>query len=180
LEDLSLHILDIAENSIAAGAKNLEISIREDTTEDMLTIQITDDGKGMSADELRKAGDPFYTTRTTRRIGLGLALLDEAARAANGKMEIHSEPGAGTSVRATFQLSHVDRKPLGKMADTIIALIACSRGTEIIYRHERNERTVLFDTREFKAKLSAGPLSSPEVLNFIQSHLIQQEERLDH
>ena len=127
MEDLSLHILDVAENAITAGAENISIVVQDDVARDLLTIEITDDGKGMGEDALEKASDPFYTTRTTRKVGLGLALLKEAAAMANGQVDIRSAPNRGTTVRATFQLSHIDRKPLGKMADTITALLATRR-----------------------------------------------------
>lgn len=177
MEDLSLHILDIAENSIAAGAKSLEISIREDASEDMLTIEIVDDGKGMSADELRKACNPFYTTRTTRKIGLGLALLDEAARAANGQMKIHSEPGTGTSVSATFQLSNIDRKPLGDIAETLVALITRTPEADIKYTHQRDGWKFVFDTRDVREILGELPINSPSPLAFIRKYISEHLER---
>src|SRR5512142_3272074 len=119
MEDLSLHILDIAENAINAGATAITIDIEENSAEDTLTIEITDNGCGMDADTLKHALDPFYTTRTTRRVGLGLPMLQEAATAANGFVDLRSVPGFGTAVRATFQSSHIDRKPLGDIAETI-------------------------------------------------------------
>jgi signal transduction histidine kinase len=102
MEDLSLHILDVAENSISSSAGRIEIRINEDAENDVLTIEIKDDGKGMDEQTLQKALDPFFTTRTTRRVGLGLPLLAQAARETDGKIELHSSPGQGTTVRATF------------------------------------------------------------------------------
>ena len=178
MEDLSLHILDIAENSIAAGARNLTIVICEDVADDLLSLEITDDGKGMSADIVRRAADPFYTTRTTRSVGLGLALLGEAAAAANGALTIRSEPERGTTIRATFQLSHIDRKPLGNMAETVTALIATHRGMNILYRHMRNGTTVLFDTKEIQHETGGAPLDSVEALRVIREHLNREEQTL--
>jgi len=123
MEDLSLHVLDIAENSIAAGAKHVEIRVRESRREDRLSIEIIDNGRGMSEDMLQKATDPFFTTRTTRRVGLGLSLFEQAAKRAGGEFKIASCPGAGTKVTGVFQYSHVDRQPLGDMDQTILALV---------------------------------------------------------
>jgi anti-sigma regulatory factor (Ser/Thr protein kinase) len=180
MEDLSLHILDIAENSIAAGARNLGIIVREDHSEDLLRVEITDDGKGMSPEVAEKAADPFSTTRTTRRVGLGLALLHEAAVTANGAMEIHSVLGRGTTITATFQLSHIDRKPLGRMAETIMALIASSAGVDILYTHSRDGKTVVLDTKEIRRQLAGIALNSVEALSVIREHLIQEEDTLAH
>ncbi len=152
MEDLSLHILDIAENSISGSAKRIEIRIDEDRTEDLLTIEIRDDGKGMDEQTLQKALDPFFTTRTTRRVGLGLPLLAQAARESDGRIELDSKPGRGTTVRATFTYSHVDRKPLGDIDETICTLVAGHPEIDILYEHKRNGSIYHFDTRETNRK----------------------------
>ncbi|MDO9123642.1 MAG: ATP-binding protein, partial [Deltaproteobacteria bacterium] len=123
MEDLSLHILDIVENAIAAKARRIEVSVVEEPGEDRLTIEIKDDGFGMDEAVRQKAVDPFFTTRTSRRVGLGLSLLAQAAQEAGGKLEIESRPEDGTKVRATFQYGHIDRKPLGSMTETIAMLV---------------------------------------------------------
>jgi anti-sigma regulatory factor (Ser/Thr protein kinase) len=180
MEDLSLHILDIAENSIAAGARNVSIAIHEDIPRNLLSIEIADDGKGMSAEVAERAADPFYTTRTTRRIGLGLALLREAATAANGTMDIRSTPGSGTTIRATFRLGHIDRKPLGSMTETIIALLVTSADIDILYTHTRKGRTVVFDTKEIRHQLGDLSLNSTGAVSLIRDYLSQEEETLAH
>jgi anti-sigma regulatory factor (Ser/Thr protein kinase) len=180
MEDLSLHILDVAENAITAGAENISIVVQEDVARDLLTIEITDDGKGMGEDALEKASDPFYTTRTTRKVGLGLALLKEAAAMANGQVDIRSAPNRGTTVRATFQLSHIDRKPLGKMADTITALLATRSDINISYRHEREGGILQFDTKELKRRLDGLPLNTVRTLSFLNKYLNQEEDNLSH
>ena len=124
MEDLSLHILDIAENSVAAAARGIQILINEDSIGDKLYLEIRDDGEGMEEEAKAKVLDPFFTTRTTRRIGLGLPLLAQAARDSGGDLEVESAPGEGTTVRARFQLSHPDRKPLGDVASTLGAILA--------------------------------------------------------
>lgn len=180
MEDLSLHILDIAENAVAAGARNISIAVDEDSALDRLSIEIADDGRGMSTDEVQRAADPFYTTRTTRRIGLGLALLQQAASAAGGTMAINSVPGSGTTVRATFQLSHIDRKPLGCMTATIISLIAAPSETDILYTHTRNDKTIVFDTKEVRHQLAGMSLNSVGALSLMRDYLSQEEDALAH
>lgn len=178
MEDLSLHILDIAENSIDAGAKNIEITVIEDTAGDILSIELTDDGKGMTREAVESATDPFFTTRTTRRVGLGLPLLREAAEAANGSLIVRSAPGEGTTVLATFQLSHIDRKPLGLMADTIVALIATPREIDIIYSHIRDGRTVALDTKALRRQLPGRRLHSVRALTIVREYLSTEESTL--
>jgi len=180
MEDLSLHILDVAENAIAAGARNITIAVDEDLTRDMLSIVIADDGSGMSAEAAQQAADPFYTTRTTRRVGLGLALLQQAASAANGTMAIDSVPGSGTTIRATFQLNHIDRKPLGCMTATIISLMAAPSETDILYTHARDGRTIVFDTREIRHQLAGMSLNSVGALSLMRDYLSQEEDTLAH
>jgi len=175
MDDLSLHILDIAENSLAAGATRIAIVIVEDSVQDRLTLEIADNGRGMDASELARAADPFYTTRTTRRVGLGLSLLDAAARAAAGSLTVHSTPGVGTKVVATFQLSHIDRKPLGSMAETISTLVAARPEMELTYRHDRDGRSLLFSTEDIRRQLDGQPANSPETLRFIRAYVAQEE-----
>jgi hypothetical protein len=174
---LSLHILDIAENSITAGAHTVEIVVREESAQDMLMIEISDDGKGLDPEAVRQAAGPFYTTRTTRRVGLGLALLDEAAKATGGSMTVQSTPGVGTKVTASFHLSHIDCKPIGNIADTITALIG-RPSVDILYRHERNGEVVLFNTKSFKQLFDDMPMNSAQTLNFIRAYLTQEEDDL--
>jgi signal transduction histidine kinase len=148
VEDLSLHILDIAENSIGASAKRIEIKIHEDTQKDLLIIEITDDGRGMDEETRRKALNPFFTTRTTRKVGLGLPLLAEAARACDGGLELRSEPGKGTAVRAVFRHSHPDRQPLGDVYETIRMILIGNPEIELRFEHKKDDSIYHFDTRD--------------------------------
>jgi signal transduction histidine kinase len=148
MEDLSLHILDIAENSIAAAAKTIEIIIDEDREKDLLTIEIKDDGKGMDQKALRKALDPFFTTRKTRRVGLGLSFLAQAAEESGGKIELKSIPNKGTTTRATFRLSHPDCKPMGDINETMRTLIISHPEINFVFEHHRDNSIYRFDTRE--------------------------------
>lgn len=148
MEDLSLHILDVAENSIMASAGKVEIKISEDKTSDLLTLEISDDGRGMDEETLKKALDPFFTTRTTRRVGLGLSMLAQAARESGGKMDVSSHPNEGTVVRATFRLSHPDCKPMGDIAETIRTLVVAHPEIDFIFEHTCNGSIYRFDSRE--------------------------------
>ena len=152
MEDLSLHILDIAENSISASAKRIEIRIDEDQAKDLLTIEIKDDGKGMDEQTLQKVLDPFFTTRTTRRVGLGLSLLAQAARETDGTIELDSKNGEGTTVKVSFRFSHPDRKPMGDIDETLRTLVVGHAGIDFLYEHKKNNSIYLFDTRETDRK----------------------------
>lgn len=176
MEDLSLHILDVAENSINAGAKNIEIMIVEDNARDLMAIEIKDDGCGMDPATLERAKDPFYTTRTTRKVGLGLAFFEESAKAAGGTIRMQSSPGKGTNVVVTFRLNHIDRKPLGDIAETIVTLLVGHSDIDLVYRHFRDGASVVFDTKEFKQLLNGAPIDDIEILGIIKQYLHQEEK----
>jgi hypothetical protein len=169
LEDLSLHILDIGENSIASGASLVHITIDENTRENTLLLEIRDNGTGLDEEAQKNALDPFYTTKGTRSVGLGLPMLAQAAREAGGELNLRSEEGKGTTVSARFVLDHIDRKPLGNIAETLVALIA-AKGEEMdfLYRHVKNGKDFLLDTREVKAELKDVPITHPRVLNYLK------------
>lgn len=172
MEDLSLHILDVVENGTAAGATLVEIRITEETAADRLEIRIKDNGRGMDAAMAAAATDPFVTTRTTRRVGLGLPLLKMAAEETGGELALTSEPGVGTEVVASFQSSHIDCKPLGDIAGTMVALIIGNPEIEFVYEYRRNGDLIELDTRELKEQLGGEvPISNPAVLNMIREHL---------
>jgi len=168
VQDLSLHILDIVENSLAAGARRVEIRIEEDLQKDRLTIEIMDDGCGMDEAMAKQALDPFFTTKTTRRVGLGLPLLREACRICEGELCLQSCPGEGTTVRATFQHSHIDRKPIGQMGDTLIALIVGHPEVDLLYEHRKDGKVFSLDTREIKSDLGDVPLNAPQVVSALR------------
>ena len=121
--DLSLHLMDIMQNSVVVDSTYVEVRICAEKKKNLLTISVKDDGWGMSPETLKKVSDPFYTTRTTRKAGLGIPLLTDAAQMAGGEVRIESEPGAGTTTTATFQIDNIDRKPLGDVADTMTVSI---------------------------------------------------------
>jgi len=152
MEDLSLHILDIVENSIRASAKRIEIRIEENIEKDYLTLEIEDNGQGMDEETIKRALDPFFTTKTARRVGLGLPLLYQAARESAGKLEITSEVGKKTIIRAIFQYSHPDRKPLGNIRETLLTLAVSYPEVHFVYEHKKEDTTYRWDTKEIKDK----------------------------
>lgn len=160
MEDLSLHILDIAENSVAANADMIEIRISEDKGKDLLSIEVIDNGVGMDKETLDKALDPFYTSKTVRRFGFGLSLLSVAAKAANGHLSVRSKKGEGTKIRADFQHSHIDRQPLGDIGQTIITLIIGNPEIDFIFEHKRNGHSCSLDTRSIRTQLNEMPINS--------------------
>jgi anti-sigma regulatory factor (Ser/Thr protein kinase) len=171
MEDLSLHILDIAENSVAAQASRIEIRVSEDKGKDLLSVEVIDNGIGMDGETQKRALDPFFTTKKVRRFGLGLSLLSESAKAANGQLSISSKRGKGTRVRADFQYSHIDRKPLGNIGQTIITLVIGNPGIEILYVHKKNGQRYIFDTRKVRSQLKYIPIKSLDGIRMIKEEL---------
>lgn len=178
MRELSMHILDIAQNSIAAGAKLVRIDVVEDATADTMMISVADDGSGMDPGAARQIRDPFVTSRTTRQVGLGIPLFAAAAERCGGNLDIESALGAGTTVRAIFGLSHIDRAPLGDMAGTLMALSVCNPDVDFVYNRKRGDSSFHFDTREIRAELDGVPLSDPEVAAFIRNYVEQGERGL--
>jgi len=173
LQELALHVLDLAQNAVEAGARHVGIEVVEDLAGDRLTIRVTDDGRGMDEETARKASDPFYTTRATRRVGLGLSLLRAAAEAAGGGMSIRSEPGRGTTVEVTFQRSHLDRAPLGDVPNTLLVLVAGNPEITFSYRHVVDGREFVFDGAEFRAALGDLSPQHPAVLRWLRQALAE-------
>uniref|UniRef100_A0A7V1EIC0 histidine kinase n=1 Tax=candidate division WOR-3 bacterium TaxID=2052148 RepID=A0A7V1EIC0_UNCW3 len=169
MQDLSLHILDIVENSIDAGATKIEIMIDEDIEHNQLKIKIKDNGKGMDKETLKKVLDPFYTTKTVRRVGLGLSLFAQTVKEAEGEIEIKSELKKGTAVSANLKYNHIDRKPMGNIIETIMALLATkAQGIDFIYVHRKNKNEFVLNTKEIKTKLDGVMINEPEVLKFLR------------
>lgn len=177
MEDLSLHILDVVENGTAAGATFIEIEIRKESKADLLEIRIRDNGKGMDAEMLAHVCDPFITTRTTRRVGLGLSLLQQAAEETGGHLDIKSELGKGTEVRAVFSESHIDRKPLGDIGATIVTLIQGNPDIDFRYTSKFDERETEVDTREIRKEIGSEiTLNNPTIINLIRQVLKNEKE----
>ena len=174
MKELSLNILDITENSVKAGATLTEISITE--SENKLVISIKDDGCGMSEDIVRSVVDPFYTTRTTRKVGMGVPLFKMAAEQTGGKLEIISDTGEdhGTTVTAYFYKDHLDFTPLGDVISTVTTLIQGHPDTDFLFTHLIDDKEIRLDTRELRAVLEGVPLNTYDVLEWIRGFLEEQ------
>ena len=168
MRELSLHLLDIAENSVNAKAGNVEILVSEDTRTDRLRMTIQDDGEGMDAETVARVTDPFVTSRTTRKVGLGLPFLKMAAESCNGYLTVQSQKGVGTRVEVEFQLSHIDRMPLGDLTGTILSLVIGFPQVHWTFTYRGNDHEFIFDDRLIKAKLNGVSLCEPEVLKYLR------------
>jgi anti-sigma regulatory factor (Ser/Thr protein kinase) len=171
LKELSLHILDIAENSVNAGATKIEILVSENFNKDELIIKIRDNGKGMSAEELKNIADPFITSRTTRKVGLGIPFLKAAAEACEGGFEIRSEKGIGTEVKVRFKHSHIDRMPLGDLKSTWLNLLIGYPKVHWILDYSMNTKTYRLDDQPIKEVLNDVPLSDPQVIGYLKNEI---------
>ena len=169
MRELALHLLDIAENSVSAHADTIWITVEEDTRSDRLRMSVNDNGMGMDAVMLARVTDPFTTSRTTRKVGLGIPLLKAAAEACNGCFTITSTPGRGTEVNVEFQRSHIDRMPLGSLADTFITLLIGSPQVHWVFRYQVNDAVFEFDDQPVKQELGDVPLSEPGVMGYLRS-----------
>ncbi len=156
----------------------VNVLIEEDEHADRLVITVEDNGRGIPHDMLTKVVDPFYTSRTSRHIGLGLPLFAEAASRCNGSLEIASAPGQGTKITATFQSSHIDRAPLGDMASTLISFLLGEPTCDLVYTHRYNDRQFTLDTRTIRSQLNGIPLSHPSVWQWLQEYISEQERLL--
>jgi len=168
LRELSLHLLDIAENSISAGASRIVISVREDLVADELWLEVVDNGKGMSPEMVANVLDPFVTTRTTRRVGLGIPLLKQAAEACVGFLTVESELGKGTKLTAKFQHSHIDRMPLGDLASTLLTRVISAPQIHWECQYQVDSQTFLFDNGRIMQELEGIPLTDPAILSFLR------------
>lgn len=179
MRELSLHVLDLLENSLAAGASEIRVSIEEDTRRNSLQITVADDGCGMDAETQARAVDPYYTTRTTRHVGLGLPLFKAAAERCGGGLSLVSEVGVGTTVVVTFQRDHIDRAPLGDMVSTLMgALLTDREAWDLKYAHRLDDREFLLDTAEVREVLGDISLKHPAVREWLVTYLRQGYDEL--
>jgi hypothetical protein len=175
MREIALHLLDLAQNSVSAGATIVHISVIEDLLADRLSVSVEDNGRGMDAETLRKVTDPFFTSRTTRKVGLGIPLLKGAAESCNGWLSISSRPGLGTCLEASFQHSHIDRMPLGDLSGTFLGLIVGHPDIRWVFRYttkgKSGQESFEFDTAPIKEILEGMPFSQPDVLAYLRESL---------
>lgn len=171
MRELALHLLDIAENSVSAKADTIQIIVEEDQVVDRLRMRVIDNGAGMSPEMVKRVIDPFVTSRTTRKVGLGIPLLKAAAEACNGGLEIQSTQGEGTTLVVEFQESHIDRMPLGNLAETMLTLVIGSPEVHWIFRYTVNGETFEFDNQPIQEVLGDIPVTDPAVLGYLRENL---------
>ena len=178
MRELSLNILDIAQNSIAAGASLTEILVEENTTEKTLLIGIYDNGKGMTEEQVRNVQDPFFTTRTTRKVGMGIPLFKMAAEQTGGSFSIKSQPGVGTRVEARFKTDSIDFTPLGDMSSTIATIVCMNEDKDFIYTRVVDDAEFKFSSADIKTVLDGVPLSEPSVMSWVEGYISEQTQQL--
>lgn len=171
MRELTLHLLDLAENSVAADAHSVTIRVEEDAAHDRLRLSVADDGRGMSAEVAANVTDPFVTGRAERNVGLGLPLLKAAAEICQGSLTVQSALGKGTTVTAEFQHSHIDRMPLGDLAGTWLALLVAQPQVHWCFEYSAGKTRFVFDDYDVKRELAGLPLSDPAVLKFLRPWL---------
>ena len=177
--EISLHILDIVNNSVKAGASLIELSVCEDIAKNRLTVEITDNGCGMDEDFLKDVTNPFRTTRTTRKVGMGLSLFKAAAEETGGSLSITSKVGEGTRVVTDFVYDHIDRQPLGDMASTITTVLSGNPDIDFLYRHTKDGKEFLLDTRKIREILGDDvPLGAPEVIVWLTDYIHEGLEEI--
>ena len=175
MRELSLNVLDIVQNSISAKATVIEIELLEHIEKDLLEINIFDNGKGMTEEQVKSVIDPFFTTRTTRKVGLGIPLFKMAAEMSGGWLDIKSEVGKGTRVYTSYGYSNVDRMPVGDMNGTVSMLIRMNPDIDFVYTHSINEKSYVLDTRELREQLDDVPLDTPDVIEWIEEYLKEND-----
>lgn len=179
MPEISLNILDVAENSVKAKASLICIEVKADTKADTLTVIIKDDGCGMSPEQLSRVEDPFFTTRTTRKVGLGVPFFKLAALQSEGSFDISSAEGKGTTVTAVFGLSNIDRMPLGDMTSTIHTLVTFNEKNDFLYTYSIDDRSFTLDTREFREILGGVSFTEPDVSAYIKDYLSENEKEVN-
>lgn len=171
MKDFSMHLLDIVQNSLRAGASRIEIVLEENTAKNQFSFSVTDNGCGMDEELLSSVRDPFRTSRTTRRVGLGIPMLSQTATLCKGNLEIKSAPKQGTMIQAVMELNHIDRPPLGDLAEAVYILITTNPKIRFRYAHTYDQKTFLLDTDELLEVLSEVPLNTPSVAAWIRETL---------
>ena len=165
-----MHIMDIIQNSLGADAKVIRLEVEEDKEKDRLLIRVEDDGKGMDNGELRRVQDPFYTTKREIGVGLGIPMFKWVAEHCGGGFEMKSVPGEGTTIEATFSLSHIDRPPLGDLPGTVLSTVISNPDVRFIVKY-KGKGEFFLDTQEIKETLDGVPLTSPAVIRFLKEYI---------
>ena len=178
MKELSLNILDIIENSVAARSAKIELSVTENSKNDSLEIEVIDDGAGMTEEFAQKALDPFTTGSSKKRVGLGLPFLKEEAEACEGGLKIKSAPGKGTEVKAVFKNSHIDRPPMGDIAGTVSTVMALHPKLHLVFRYSIDGGCFTVDSKELENMFAPVPLNEPAVIKGVENYIKTNIEEL--
>ena len=171
MKEISLHIMDIVQNSITAGAKNIRVLVGVDRKADELRVEIADDGCGMDGELLARVTSPFTTTRTTRKVGLGIPLFKAGCERTGGSFDIKSAPGKGTTVTAVYRFSNIDRPPMGDLAETLHTLVESNPDLDFMFETKSGQNAFVCSTEEIKQKLDGVPVNEPEVSLWLIGYL---------
>ncbi|MDR0295287.1 MAG: ATP-binding protein [Prevotellaceae bacterium] len=178
MNDLALHLLDIVQNSISAGASLITILLDEQPLNDSLTLSVSDNGRGMAAEQVAKVTDPYFTSRTTRKVGLGIPLFKQSAETSGGQLIMTSALGVGTTTTAMFGYSHIDRLPIGNIPNAIILLVSANPDIDFIYTYRYNKEEYIFDTKEVKEALEGTPLNEPTIIKYLEEMIEENMKAL--
>jgi hypothetical protein len=178
MNDLSLHVMDILQNSVVAGATHVGLTVEEDRAADVMRITIADNGRGMTPEQVARLSDPFFTSRTTRRVGMGIPLLRQTAEQSGGGLRVSSQPGRGTTVEATFGWSNIDRPPLGNIANTLILTVAAHPEIDFTFTYLYNGEQWRFDTVEVKEALEGVPMNNPQIMKMLEQMVAENMKEL--
>ncbi len=171
MDEIASHIMDIVANSLTAGAHNISVLIEKDNEGPLFILDIKDDGVGMDSETAKKVQDPFFSTKTGRKVGLGIPLLKGTAETTGGTFSLTSEPGRGTRIRVAFNAGHPDLPPLGNLKDTILVLAVGNPEVNFLFTYKDSSREFVLDTAEVKELLGGVPINHPEVISFLSKYL---------
>ena len=171
VEDLCFHLVDLVQNSVAAGARTIALSVREDKSRDSLTLEVADDGRGMDRPTLLKVQDPFFTSKSFKKVGLGIPLLKATSEACRGHFSIRSRAGQGTRVQARLQKSNVDCPPLGDLEATLLSLLASLDQVNLVFSYRNDRGKFSLSSEEIRRQVGDLHFSHPEVYGFLKSYI---------
>lgn len=171
VEDLCFHLLDLVQNSVAAGARNIRLTVTESPGEDSLTLEVADDGRGMDRQTLNKVQDPFFTSKGFKKVGLGIPLLKATAQLCSGDFRISSRPGRGTRVRARLQKSHMDCPPLGNLEETMLSLLVSLDPINIRFTYRSEKGKFALASTDIRRQVGDLHFSQPEIYRFLKGYI---------
>ncbi len=174
MEDLAMHILEILMNSIHACAKNIKFIVQDSDLDDKIVMQVEDDGKGMTEEQVQRVSSPFMTGRSTRKVGLGVAFLKGLTEQCNGEFLVTSKVGEGTTVTASVQKSFIDTPPMGNLGEIMMECIQADESIDYLFEYKTDKNSFLFDTKEIKKELDGVSLLEPSILLWIKDYINEQ------